>query len=148
MPREVDMSVISLEREAAAGLVRRYGLAPSDLVVQVGSGIGAFLQSVQSCGVRVLGLEPDMKTMALAWAAGVDTLAVHFGNGSAEYIREKYGAVKLILAQGVKPGTEEFARLVAAGSRCLADDGLIVLLEAGVNAAMEVRPDSSRRRAA
>lgn len=142
------MSAISFERSLASDLVRRYALSTADLVVQIGSGSGGFLQAVQSCGTRVLGIEPDMHEMARAWAVGVDTLAVHFGPGTAEYVREKYGPVKLILARSVKPGTEEFGRLVAAGSRCLAANGVIAIFDAGVNAAMEVRPDTDLRRAA
>jgi len=128
------MSVISLEREAATSLVRRYGLTPADLVLEI--------------GIRVLGAEPDMWAMAQAWNAGVDTLAVHFTAGAAEYIREKYGLVKLLVARNVKPGTEEFAALVAASSRCLAADGAIAILGAGANAVVEVRPDVPARRAA
>jgi predicted TPR repeat methyltransferase len=144
------MSVISLERESARELVRQYGLTAADLVVEIGSGSGAFLHSLKDCGVRVLGVEPEMQSMAAAWAAGVDTLAVHFGSGAAEYIREKYGPAKLILARDVKPGTDEFARLVAAGSRCLTPDGVIAILGAGMNAVVDVRPtsESTRRRAA
>ena len=142
------MPVFSIEQQPAADLVRRYALTTADLVVQVGSGNGGFLRSVQACGARVLGLEPDMLSMARAWADGVDTLAVHFGAGAAEYIREKYGLVKLIVARSVKPGSEEFSRLVAAGSRCLAANGAIALLDTGSNAVMDVRPDVDRRRAA
>jgi|GEM_PF-3669304 len=142
------MSVISLEREAATSLVRRYGLTPADLVLEIGSGAGSFLKSLQALGIRVLGAEPDMWAMAQAWNAGVDTLAVHFTAGAAEYIREKYGLVKLLVARNVKPGTEEFAALVAASSRCLAADGAIAILGAGANAVVEVRPDVPARRAA
>ena len=142
------MPTLSLDRKLALELVRRYGLSADDLVVEVGSGPGAFLKSIHKCGVRVLGVEPEMMAMARAWSAGVDTIAAHFGLGTAEYVRDKYGAVKLLLARGVKPGTEEFARLVAAGSRCLASDGAIAILEAGVNAVVEVRPDPVRRRVA
>ena len=142
------MPTLSLDRELALELVRRYGLSADDLVVEVGSGTGAFLKSIHKCGVRVLGIEPDMMAMARAWSAGVDTLAAHFNVGTAEYVRSRYGSVKLLLARGVKPGTEDFARLVAAGSRCLATDGAIAILETGVNAVVEVRPDPIRRRAA
>ena len=142
------MSVISLEREAATSLVRRYGLTPADLVLEIGSGTGSFLKALQSLGVRVLGAEPDMWSMAQAWTTGVDTLSVHFTTGAAEYIREKYGLVKLLVARNVKPGTEEFAALVAASSRCLAADGAIAILGTGANAVVEVRPDVPARRAA
>lgn len=142
------MSAIPLEREAALGLVRRYGLAPEDLVLEVESGAGSLLAALRSCGVRVLGIEPDMRRMAEAWANGVDTLAVEFGSGAAEYVREKYGPVKLVVARQVKPGGEEFSRLVAAATRCLAANGAIAILDSGVNAVIDVRPDSERRRAA
>jgi len=141
------MSKFSLDRECALDLIRRYGLSTGDLVVEVGSGDGGFLQAMQACGVRVLGIEPDMQAMSRAWTEGIDTLAVHFGPGAADYIRAKYGAVKLLVARSVKPGTEEFARLLA-GSRCLTADGVIAILSAGVNAVVEVRPDPAHRRAA
>ena len=142
------MSVISHEREAAANLVRRYSLSAADLVVEVGSGAGEYLRAIQSLGPRVLGIEPDVQSMAKAWSAGVDTIAVRFGPGAAEYVRDKYGPVKLLLARNVPPGGEEFAKLVAAGARCLAADGAIAILGSGTNAVMEVRPDAVLRRAA
>jgi SAM-dependent methyltransferase len=142
------MSVIPMEREAALGLVRRYGLAQSDLVLEVGSGTGRLLAELRDHPVRVLGLEPDMRRMAEAWTSGVDTLAVHFCGGVADYVKDKYGPVKLVLSRHVKPGSDEFARLVAAASRCLAADGAIAILDSRLTAIMDVRPDSTIRRAA
>lgn len=142
------MSAIPFERDAALGLVRRYGLAPADLVLEVGSGTGSLLAALRAAGVRVLGIEPDMRRMAEAWAGGVDTLAVQFGSGAAEYVREKYGPVKLLVTRQVKPGGDEFSRLVAAATRCLDPNGAIAILDSGANAVMDVRPDSERRRAA
>ena len=141
------MSTTSLQLSLAADMIRRYGLTADTLVIEVGSGEGAFLRSLQKHGVRVLGIEPKLPEMVRAWALGVDTLAAHFGVGVAEYVRMHYGPVKLLISRSVRAGTEEFARLVAGGSRCLSADGTIAIHSAGVNALVEVRPDPIARAA-
>ena len=142
------MPTLSLEAELAADLIRRYGLSTGDLVVEVGSGDGTFLKSLQPFGVRVLGIESSIRAMARAWSDGVDTIAAQFGLPTADYVRTRYGAAKLLIARSVQPGSEDFAALIAAGARCLTPDGAIAILGTGVNAMVEVRPDSTLRRAA
>lgn len=142
------MPTISLDRELAAELIRRYGLRPGDLVVEVGSGEGHFLNALRALGIRVLGIEPNMMSMARAWSDGVDTIAAHFGPGTAEYLAAKYGTAKLVIAHSVRAGSEEFGQLVAGGSRCLTPEGAIAVLATGANAVVEIRPDLAMRRAA
>jgi hypothetical protein len=127
--------------ELAADLVRRYCLTADDLVIEVGSGEGTLLKAIRGLGPRVLGVEADVEAMMRAWAAGVDSIAAVFGPGVADYARRRYGPARLLLGRSVRVGGEEFARLVAAGSRCLVPDGVIVVHSAGANAVIEVRPD-------
>jgi len=127
--------------EFAAELVRRYGLTGDDLVIEVGSGEGTLLKALRALGPRVLGVEADVEAMTRAWAAGVDSIAAVFGPGVADYARRRYGPARLLLTRAVRPGGDEFARFVAAGSRCLAPDGVILIHSVGGNATIEVRPD-------
>lgn len=139
------MSTIPFQQAHTADLIRRYGLGAGSFVVEVGSGDGSFLRPFQENAIRVLGIEPNPYAMFEAWTAGVDTLAAHFGVGIAEYVKKLYGPVRLLLARSVQAGSEEFARLIAASSRCLAADGVLAIQSAGVNAFVEVRPDPPGR---
>jgi SAM-dependent methyltransferase len=139
------MSIISFQEALAADLIRRYGLAAGSFVVEVGSGDGEFLRPFRQAGIRVLGIEPNPHAMTVAWEAGVDTVAAHFGIGVAEYVKQLYGPVRLLIARSVQAGSEEFARLIAAAPRCLAVDGVLAIQSAGINAFVEVRPDPPAR---
>ncbi|HEY3788509.1 MAG TPA: methyltransferase domain-containing protein [Urbifossiella sp.] len=144
------MPTLSLEQELAAELIRRHGLSADAFVVEVGSGEGAFLKPLRERGLRVLGIEPDVRTMTKAWSEGVDTLSAHFGIGVAEYVRHRYGPARLVVSRSVRAGSEEFGRLVAGASRCLTPDGVLAIQSAGINAFVEIRPDPQEpvRRAA
>jgi hypothetical protein len=128
------------EAEAAKEMVRRYALTVESLVIEVNSGAGVLLKSLQAVGPRVLGIEPDPVAVARAWAAGIDTLAARFDAAVAERVRKKYGPARLLIARSVAAGSEEFAKLVAAAARCLAADGAIAIHSAGINALIEMRP--------
>jgi methylation protein EvaC len=142
------MSTLTIENELAADLIRRYEMTDRDLVIEVGSGEGDLLRALKAAGVRVLGLEPDMHRMSRSWKSGVDTVCAHLGSETVEYIRSHYGLAKVLIARSAKPGSDEFTRLVSTGPRCLAPDGVIAILGSGVNAVVEVRPDTPERRAA
>ena len=139
------MAITSREAELAEDLIHRYGLTADTLVVEVGSGDGEFLKTLHDHGIRVLGIEPNVYAMARSWFSGVDTLSAHFGIGIAEYVRHRYGPVKLLVARSMRAGSEEFQRLVAGASRCLTPDGAIAIQSAGINAFLEVRPDPQAR---
>jgi len=134
------MAMTDPEADAAKDLIRRYALTAESFVIQVNSGAGALLKSLQVEGPRVLGIEPDSVAVAQAWAAGIDTLAARFDAAVAERVRKKYGPARLLIARSVPAGSEEFEKLVAAATRCLAADGAIAIHAAGINALIEMRP--------
>ena len=137
------MTTSPLLTELAAELVRRYGLTGDDLVIEVGSGEGTLLKAIRTRGPRVLGVDANVDAMTRAWASGVDSIAAVFGPGVADYARRRYGPARLLFSRSVRPGGEELARFVAAGTRCLTHDGAIVIHSVGANAVIEVRPDPS-----
>src|SRR4051794_27391367 len=100
--------------ESAAELVRRHGLTPSDLVIEVGSGDGPLLKAIRDRGPRVLGIEPDVMAMSRAWADGVDTIAAVFGPGVAEYVRRRYGPARLVVTRSVRGIGDELTRFVTS----------------------------------
>jgi novobiocin biosynthesis protein NovU/D-mycarose 3-C-methyltransferase len=109
----------------AAELVRGHGLTAADLVVEVGSGDGGRLRAVRALGPRVLGVEPDVLLMARAFAQGVDTIAAYFGPALADYVRRKYGPVRLLVVRDAATWGDQ-ARSAEAAAFCLAPEGRIV----------------------
>jgi hypothetical protein len=82
---------------SAADLVREYGLKPDDLVVHSGAGGVELLRELRRLGCRVLRLNPT----AEAWDGDVDTLRTTLTPAAERLIRERYGPVSLLLADGV-----------------------------------------------
>lgn len=111
-------------------LVRRYGLTDTDPAVEVHFGEVPLVRVTRGCEDRA-----------------EESLATPFNVAAAEYIRSRYGPVKLLVARGLRTDSEEFRGLMAATSHCLAEGGIIALLGSGVQAVVEIRPDSVHRAA-
>jgi hypothetical protein len=97
-----------------AELVRDYRLKPDDLVVRVGGGGSELLVELRRLGCRVLALDPA----APATNTGIDTLRTSLTPAVARLVRERYGAVQLLLAGADVPA--------AVAAACLTADGVVV----------------------
>jgi 2-polyprenyl-3-methyl-5-hydroxy-6-metoxy-1,4-benzoquinol methylase len=110
------------ERTGAA-----YGLAPGDLVVDIGSNDGTWLQQYGRFGCRVLGVEAAANVAALAHDAGVPTWNRFFNEACARDILAQHGPAKIITAAGVFFHLEELHSVVRGIAALLAEDGVFVV---------------------
>lgn len=110
-------------RDSAARLVRRYGLGPDDLVVDIGSNDGTWLKQYRPFGLRTLGVEPAGNVAALATEAGVETLNRFFNAETADVILAGPGRARLVTAAGVFFHLEELHSVVEGVARLLTPDG-------------------------
>jgi hypothetical protein len=110
----------------AAELVRRYGLTPADLVVDLASGAGGRLRAVRRLGPRVLGIEPRLRDVSPAFLAGVDTIGARFGPGVAEYVARRYGRARVLLVRDLRAVVCDPAALLTAAAACLNSNGVVV----------------------
>ncbi len=85
-----------LYREARSLL----GLAPDDVVVDIGSNDGTLLSNFQQGGHRVVGIEPSLTAM-LARDRGIPTLMTFFTQEAIEQVRQEYGNPRLVTATNV-----------------------------------------------
>jgi SAM-dependent methyltransferase len=111
-------------RQTAERLVKIYGLGCSDLVVDVGSNDGTWLQQYRPFGLRVVGVEPAANVAALATAAGVDTVVRFFNEDAADHLLNQYGQASLVTAAGVFFHLEELHSVVEGIRKLLKQDGV------------------------
>ena len=108
-------------------LIKRYQLKPIDLVVDIGSNDGTWLQFFKNHGLRILGIDGAKNIALMANEKGLETWAVFFNSSVAERIIAKKGKAKLITAAGVFFHLEELHSVTAGINHLLADDGVFCI---------------------
>lgn len=111
----------------AQHFTERYGLAPSDLILEVASNDGTVLQSFRRRGFRVLGVEPAANIAEIARAAGIETECAFFNLDGARRLRESHGPARLVLARHVLAHVADLHGFVQGLERVLAPNGLVAV---------------------
>ncbi len=91
---------------AAYGLVRRLGLKPGDLVLDVGSNDGTFLSFMKTHGLRVLGVDSSPLAVKEAKVRGIPTLHERWEDIDMSDLTKEYGKPKLVTAFNVLAHTD------------------------------------------
>ena len=110
----------------AAWAVAELGLAPGDLVVDVGSNDGTLLAAFKGAGMRVLGVDPAREIARRASAGGIETEAAFFDLELARRFRAERGPARCITANNVFAHIDDLSGVVRAVRTLLADDGVFV----------------------
>ena len=112
--------------EYAAAAMDRVGLAPGDLVVEIGSNDGTLLRAFQRHGMKVLGIDPARKIAEAANAAGIETWPRFFDAAAADEVRRRHCAAKCITANNVMAHIDALGDTIDAAAGLLAPDGMLV----------------------
>jgi len=110
----------------AARAWRQWGLAPGDLVVEIGSNDGTLLRNFQQRGARVVGVDPAGTIAAEARAAGVETITGFFTPAVAAQIRSVHGPARLVAANNVFAHSDDLQGMAAGFAALLAADGVFM----------------------
>lgn len=113
--------------QLAKSIVERYQLGPNDLVLEAASNDGTVLKAFSKLGVRTLGIEPAMNIAVRAAQEGVDSVAVYFGEHSAEFIRNRSGPAAVFLARHVLAHVPDLHGFLRGAAACLAEDGVAMV---------------------
>jgi SAM-dependent methyltransferase len=112
-------------RRSASDLVDRFRLGRGNLVVDIGSNDGTWLQQFKDRGLRVQGVDPAANIAEMANAAGIPTLADFFTEANAKAIRQAQGPADLITAAGVFFHIDDMDDVCRGIKALLADSGLV-----------------------
>jgi hypothetical protein len=115
-------------RASAARLRDRLMLEPGDLVVDIGSNDGTWLQEFRALGLTGLGVEPATNLAATAEENGVRTLNRFFDAAAADAILA-VGVPRLVTAAGVFFHLEEL-HSATAGVAKLCEQGAVFCVQA------------------
>ena len=110
-----------LYTEAAALL----GLAPDDLVVDIGSNDGTLLANFRNGGHRVLGIEPT-EVGRIASSRGIPTLTRYFTPATAAEVRAEHGPARIVTAANCFAHIEDVHSIVEGILDLLAADGVFI----------------------
>lgn len=99
--------------------VKRLGLGPESLVVELASNDGYLLQYVQQLGIPCLGIEPTRATAEAARAKGIETIEYFFGVALAGELKP----ADLVVANNVLAHVPDINDFVAGIARLLKPQG-------------------------
>ena len=108
-------------------IVETYGLADTDLVIDVGSNVGVLLKGFQDRGCRVLGIEPADNIAQIANKNNIQTESVFFSPDVAKKILSNYGKTKVITASNVFAHIDDLNAVLECLDILLDDDGIFVI---------------------
>lgn len=108
-------------------LVKRRGLGPNDLVVDIGCNDGTLLSGFARHGVRTLGVDPAENLAALTANNKIDRYVGFFNSKTAHDIVDRWGRASLITATNTFPHIPELQDFVEGINIALAPGGAFVI---------------------
>ncbi|MFI7420553.1 class I SAM-dependent methyltransferase [Nonomuraea sp. NPDC049684] len=114
-------------RRIVGWCTRRAGLAPGELVVELGSNVGLQLALFQEQGQRVVGVDPAENLAEIANARGVRTLPEFFGADQGRRIHAEQGEAKLVLGRQCFAHIDDVHNVLEGATAVLAPDGLVAI---------------------
>ncbi|WP_252380508.1 class I SAM-dependent methyltransferase [Desulfovulcanus ferrireducens] len=108
-------------------IIRRLGLGPESLVIEVGANDGYLLNSFVASGIPCLGIEPTEGTAATAEAQGVPILREFFGEALGKRLASERRPADLIIGNNVYAHVPDINDFTAGLKAALKPGGTITL---------------------
>jgi len=108
-------------------MVERFGLGPSNRVMEIASNDGYLLQHFVARGIPVLGIEPAANVAKVAVAKGIPTTVQFLGRETAAQIVAESGTADLLLGNNVLAHVPDINDFVGGMKRLLAPGGIITM---------------------
>jgi len=111
----------------AEELCKEFSLGKDTLVIDIGSNVGALLESFKEHGTKVLGIDPASRVAKIAVARGVPTINEFFSYELARKIVQEYGHAKIITGTNVFAHIDDLYGLMEGINELLDKDGVFVV---------------------
>jgi SAM-dependent methyltransferase len=107
------------------GSLADFGVAPDDLVIEVGANDGTFLRALGAAGYRrLIGVEPSRRLAARAAAAGLTIHNDFFGRACAADLIARHGLARAVICRHTLEHVPDIGDLTAGLAAILAPGGL------------------------
>jgi SAM-dependent methyltransferase len=113
-------------RGLAEAVIDRQNIAPSDLIVEIGSNDGTLLSFFDEHGAIVQGVDPAEGIAEEATARGIPTRADFFTDSLAKQIVVKRGKARAVLCNNAMANIDELGEVLSGVRTLLAPDGAFV----------------------
>lgn len=110
---------------SAQSVVNRFGFGSKDLVVDIGSNDGTWLQAFKDLELRIQGVDPAKNVAAMANERGIPTLDDFFTEANAKRICQEQGPASLITAAGVFFHIDDMDDVCRGIKALLKNDGVL-----------------------
>lgn len=111
----------------AAQCTARFGLGPSDLVIDVGSNVGVLLANFKANGTRILGVDPAANIVRIAEKNGIPTMNELFSAEIAAKIRGEQGKASLMTASNCFAHIDDLDDFARGLDTLLTPQGVFIL---------------------
>ncbi|EMN25960.1 methionine biosynthesis protein MetW-like protein [Leptospira kirschneri serovar Sokoine str. RM1] len=111
----------------AKDVFENLNLKPNNLVMDIGSNDGTLLSYFKKKNVKVLGVEPSIKTAEEATQRGIETLPEFFNVDLAKKIKGKFGSVDLITINNLFANIDDLHSFVEGLEFLLSPQGVVVI---------------------
>ncbi|HLG19346.1 MAG TPA: class I SAM-dependent methyltransferase [Bdellovibrionota bacterium] len=112
-------------KKFAQNTARRFGLAATSLVIEIGSNDGYLLTHFRELGVPSLGIEPASNVADVARSNGIETISEFFGSALASKLVQQKTRADLVVANNVMAHVPDLLDFVRGLAIILAPDGVI-----------------------
>ena len=107
-------------------ITQRFGLAPSDVVVDIGCNDGVLLSGYSMPGLIKVGVEPS-KVAVIARESGFKIVNDFFGTAAGRKILDDYGKAKVVTATNVFPHVDDIGAFTSNLPELLHSDGVFMI---------------------
>ena len=125
-PAAVNPGLSDAFKEYAQGILSDIGPGKDNLIVEIGSNDGAFLNFFKEHGMRVLGVDPAFNLAEAATSMGIPTLPVFFDSGVAQTIMQEHGPATAIVTNFTLASVDDLDDFTRGVAEMLSADGIFM----------------------
>ncbi len=107
-------------------IINKFKIRERDLIIDIGSNDGTFLNFFKKKNCKVLGVDPALNVVKIARRKGITSICSFFNKGVVKKIRKKYNKAKLITCFNTFAHAPNMREIVFCISEILDNNGIFV----------------------